>query len=279
MNAADGPNVLNWTVWTYCPDNTHQWSDRWYVHTKDTADGRNGEDLSLWSADDQAPTSLGEPAGDGSVSMTSSKYPSSTTLASSTKSPVTSNDVSPEAVAAGQVKPALLLDGARAVGAFCRPFPTATVGTPKRLDFDIKSSTFKLVITVSADDAASDGVMTEIYLPYVHYAATLGQRESELEDYVSRSLANSKANLLESTSSSPRTEFASPVLDVDVTVSTGRYETSGQTLKWWYKPPLGGSIDVEITVKRNGGAMLWEQTADAQAGSWFDICPAECVLQ
>lgn len=243
------------------------------------ADGRNGEDLSLWSADDQAATPIGEPAGSGTMSMTSSSYPSSTTLASSTKSKLTPRDVSPEAVAAGQVKPSLLLDGARAVGAFCRPFPTATVGHPKRLDFDIKTSTFKLVIKVSAGDEASDDVMTEIYLPYVHYAANLGLRDSELEDYVSRSLANSKANLLESSSPSPRSAFASPVLDVDVTISTGRFETSGQTLKWWYKPPLGGSMDVEITVKRKGGAINWEQSPDSSKSSWTDICPGECVVQ
>jgi hypothetical protein len=245
----------------------------------DNTDDRNGEDLSLWSADDQTATPIGESAGFGTMSRTSSSYASSTTLASSTKSKLTSRDVSPEAVAAGLVKPSLLLDGARAVGSFCRPFPTSTVGAPKRLDFDIKSSTFKLVITVSAGDEASDEVMTEIYLPYVHYAANLGLRDSEFEDYVSRSLANSKANLLESNSPSPRTRFASPVLDVDVTISTGRYETTGQTLKWWYKPPIGGSMDVEITVKRKGGAINWKQSPDSSKGSWTGICPSKCVIQ
>jgi hypothetical protein len=31
MNALEGPNALNYTLWTYVPDNTHQEGDLWYV--------------------------------------------------------------------------------------------------------------------------------------------------------------------------------------------------------------------------------------------------------
>ncbi|CAE6456062.1 hypothetical protein ACGC1H_005762 [Rhizoctonia solani] len=38
LNSADGNNVINWTLWTYAPDNTRLWDDGW-----------NMEDLVLWS--------------------------------------------------------------------------------------------------------------------------------------------------------------------------------------------------------------------------------------
>ena len=41
MNACDGENLFNYTMWTYNPENSHTWGENW-----------NGEDLSLWSADD-----------------------------------------------------------------------------------------------------------------------------------------------------------------------------------------------------------------------------------
>ncbi|KAG8925195.1 hypothetical protein FRC02_009864 [Tulasnella sp. 418] len=41
LNAADGVNALSYTMWTYCPDSTHQWGDGW-----------NLEDLSIWSPSD-----------------------------------------------------------------------------------------------------------------------------------------------------------------------------------------------------------------------------------
>jgi hypothetical protein len=41
LNACDGTNLFNYTMWTYNPENTYQWGENW-----------NGEDLSVWSLDD-----------------------------------------------------------------------------------------------------------------------------------------------------------------------------------------------------------------------------------
>jgi hypothetical protein len=41
LQAADGTNALNYTIWTYAPDSSHVWGEGW-----------NLEDLSLWSTDD-----------------------------------------------------------------------------------------------------------------------------------------------------------------------------------------------------------------------------------
>lgn len=35
MNALEGPNALNYTLWTYVPDNCHEWGDLWYAHFPD----------------------------------------------------------------------------------------------------------------------------------------------------------------------------------------------------------------------------------------------------
>jgi hypothetical protein len=41
LNACDGTNLFNYTMWTYNPENTWKWGENW-----------NGEDLAVWSLDD-----------------------------------------------------------------------------------------------------------------------------------------------------------------------------------------------------------------------------------
>jgi len=220
-------------LWTYCPDSSHLWGDGW-----------NMEDLSLWSQDDVKQ----KPCAGASIKPNhSSSAQSSTTLLKTTSAMnselrlprlATASSISlrtlsgPEpdgdsggikvlAASGDSWKNAydFLTDGARAVKAFCRPWPIATVGTPKDIKFTIANTEFKLTVVVLPEDlpkrrpesdpqsssssvyssssSASSGDLddptyprkpTEIYLPLVHYAhpslvaTTQGQSLATLEE-------------------------------------------------------------------------------------------------
>jgi Glycoside hydrolase family 5 C-terminal domain len=111
-------DLLNFTLWNYCSDNSHKWGDQW-----------NGEDLSIWSP------------------------PVSTLL-----SPHTDQNLVD------------LNAGARALLAFCRPFPVHTPGLPKFLQFDLKTKTFTYSFSsFSNQDSRTSNCAVEIYLPKLHY--------------------------------------------------------------------------------------------------------------
>lgn len=210
LNGADGSNMINWTLWTYCPDNSHLWGDGW-----------NLEDLSLWSIDDanrdrgtegflvesSQANLLGQESRDDTLNV--GEDPEMRNRSESTlgtlRSPMI--DTQPQARPPPQMTkrpicetPAptdptmrisadrlydFVVVGARGVGALARPWPVATVGTPTNLDFDISKAQFELNIKVTAADRpwggkspirAEDGeedeeLATEIYIPIVHYAA------------------------------------------------------------------------------------------------------------
>ncbi|WVQ78704.1 hypothetical protein IAT38_000791 [Cryptococcus sp. DSM 104549] len=309
MNACDGANCLNYTIWTYVPDNVHEWGDNW-----------NGEDLSLWGLDDvEAPAytdASRSPTPSFSQPDQSILTGSSSTLAppSSSRTAKTPASLSPAGVEEGEFPTALILDGSRAAAAFCRPFPTAMVGTPENIDFDIASTKFSLSVRVRADDVANENVFTEVYVPFVHYAASLGefspgagntgssgsasQTQSQVStgDVDSITLASrnaSKANLIEDEralkaadpsnisvrSVGPSSPSTAGGLSLDITVvpSHGYTETSGQTLRWYYPAPSSGEAVYTLEFSRNGGA-LRREAGFTQQGSWLDVCPSACVI-
>ena len=206
LNAADGPNGLNYTIWTYCTDNEHRWGDLW-----------NMEDLSLWSADDlysrgqggmyqgsndkssalllaghrptrsRCSTGLG-----GTVSFT----PAGSQLSLATMPAAADDEGRGAGIASFRQWDStfdFLTDGARAAKAFSRPYPIATVGIPIDIQFDIAKAEFRLVVRVRAEDSPVafrsaprtrpgtpssttdepkvDPPPTEIFLPIVHFAA------------------------------------------------------------------------------------------------------------
>ncbi|KAH9915251.1 glycoside hydrolase [Epithele typhae] len=299
LNAADGPNALNFTLWNYCPDNSHQWGDGW-----------NMEDLSIWSADDLqnagqfkmdasaeiSSASLLKKDKDGASVHTSSAATSSVSLptlaggSDADASTLTTPRV-PRSLASWDNIYDFLTDGARAPKAFCRPFPTAVVGVPTGIQFDLATAVFKLTVRVRAEDAPSAERLglaallrepgeaelpTEIYVPLVHYAS------DHLLDGSTSAAHTPLVDHPPATPSDPLATLAgpSPLLALDVEVSEGRWAVEGQTLKWWYPVPESGTREYAIVVRRSKGAIkaLGEEEAEVSCVDRVLSGCSECTI-
>ncbi|KIJ63415.1 glycoside hydrolase family 5 protein [Hydnomerulius pinastri MD-312] len=289
LNAADGPNALNYTVWTYCPDNCHMWGDGW-----------NMEDLSLWSGDDLS--GVGKSSTSGPVGVAGSIAPARASSLTLSTLPVPSSPYAPSSYTA---KPqpshdllAFLRDGARAVRAFCRPWPVKVVGTPADIKFDIGKASLRVAIHVGPADApkvdeedeafgptptkSNDEeslLPTEIFLPLIHFAsdACVGQSlvpltereqkaESEDEPHSgSGSTSTSGATTPRYTASTLTLPLTASVklskgdtsvikteaYDFEVKVSEGRVEMreNEQMLRWFYAVPSGAEKEKEVWIE------------------------------
>ncbi|EDR10797.1 glycoside hydrolase family 5 protein [Laccaria bicolor S238N-H82] len=168
LNGCDGSNGLNYTIWTFCPDDhSHQWGDGW-----------NMEDLSLWSPDDvwndvqQQPGPLAPPKLRGTPAISS---PSLDTLATTGSiGSLSTLGLKRFGHSLARNSPPnpydFLTNGARAVRAFARPYPSKVVGKPLDVKFDIGKGLFRMVVTVGPEDRPEKGLATEVYIPLVHYA-------------------------------------------------------------------------------------------------------------
>lgn len=295
LNAADGPNCINWTVWTYCPDNSHEWGDGW-----------NMEDLSLWSGDDlrQKHQYGATSAYSSAATLLNQRQPiAHVAHSSSTFSLVTLGRPQDQHKELTSMSPwdnplDFLTDGARAVAAFSRPYPTATVGVPINMQFDISKAQFKLKVRVTPKDLPSkprdvrvqnehhpqkNPLATEIFLPLVHYAsrnlvARTLQRQSNTggEEYDEQSPDGSDQTSIFSSSMSSIIAQAS--VDVDVEVSSGRWGVEAQTLKWWYDVPTDGEVEYSITITRSHGPIQVEALSES---CWDTLCPParQCDFQ
>jgi hypothetical protein len=330
LNATDGPNALNYTVWTYCPDNVHPWGDLW-----------NMEDLSLWSLDDLRPrgeASVYQANGDKSSAMLlatprsrsrsmvgfaptdmfSSRYPSQLSLATMTGANDERSSM-PDIASSSRWDSAFdfLTDGARAVKAFSRPYPTATVGVPIDMQFDIAKAEFRMVVRVHAEDAPinisaattrpgtpsshsttynakPEPLATEIFLPIVHFAAdlTVGSlldktrykldssvRDVDIDDEPVRSRSSETLRAVADTPYPPQALRNS--LAAAVFVSAGRWELDGTTLRWWYPVPGPGEPDREysIVVARRGGRIVTKEDLEHQS-LWERLCrrASDCCI-
>ncbi|KAH8114224.1 glycoside hydrolase [Phellopilus nigrolimitatus] len=330
LNAADGPNALNYTIWTYCPDSSHKWGDGW-----------NMEDLSLWSTDDlrnvPAIDSYRMRNADSEAALIkkksaqafvrvkevahSSSAVSLTTLGEASIAPSyddedldKSNHHSLGTLAAHPHWANhydFLTDGARAVRAFCRPFPAAVVGLPVHIAFDIVKAEFKLTVKVRAEDRPVNCIQdsasgsstpqqmsdakddayaelpTEIFVPLVHFAR---------QDIIARSAAGYMQGNEEAetspTDDAPETPASlqssatlptSSLVDIDVQVSSGKWSIEGQYLRWWYEVPSSEDApDLEHTIQINrvGGPIRLADdptaSAIAASSSFWDLCDKMC---
>lgn len=307
LNACDGTNLLNYTLWTYCPDNTHKWGDQW-----------NGEDLSVWSLDDRQQTDEALSSSPSSRADTLVN-PSQVSLKADT-SPKDANNGSfgnlggllestPQSLAA-------LFNGSRSSPAFWRPYPMTVVGDPKSIDFDIKSSTFHLVCGPSSEPNASDAkksnLPTEIFVPLCHYAedeelaralsgdadaikAVIGRPRDAHTGTTSSSSASAATHATEvsgggKTAANDGTgvdfddiieDRSLPALALDVKVSSGRYEVRGQVLRWWADDndqgdEIRGDKRREITIRRRGGAV--KSAMVSEDSGLVQSCLRGCVV-
>lgn len=168
---------------------------------------------------------------------------------------------------------AFLTDGARAVSAFARPYPQATVGRPKTIDFDIGKAEFTYTVIVNGCDVPDRKVdeayvpqVTEIYLPLVHFASKqwwedlesvpeVGGRASDSsakEDYPPRSRSDTLASETENV------PVVNSILSSSLTL--GRASASG------YQPhPLSPSAShYEPTIPLEAYSIA----VDVSCGSW-----------
>ncbi|KAK2460701.1 hypothetical protein APHAL10511_007171 [Amanita phalloides] len=289
LNACDGNNVLNWTAWTYCPDHDHNWGDGW-----------NMEDLSIWSADDMEVEQTDEetfsddmkpiPSGSTTSLDIPIVYPATDTI----------NLKQRPNPAGWHPNPYVFLtDGARAVRAFSRPWPRKIVGRPKHIAFNIKEAHFKLTVIVKSEDklnlAATNEAnpATEIYIPLVHYAMdkwlptelrsqtagnhTLSGSNTPVSSHLTSETASILTSSSDTISAGLRAIVEKDLVDIDVTVSAGRWSVEGQMLKWWYPVPQEEEEDQElvIEVKRRGSAIY----VNENQWSWLDaLCPNCCCV-
>ncbi|KAG6375742.1 hypothetical protein JVT61DRAFT_2588 [Boletus reticuloceps] len=113
-------------------------------------DGWNNEDLSLWSEDDVRRRMGNHAAAAGSLESARTSSVSLATLPvlsspyANTRSPY---DAKPMLL---HELLAFLRDGARAIRAFCRPYPVRVVGTPADIQFNIGKASLKVKVRVTS---------------------------------------------------------------------------------------------------------------------------------
>ncbi|EMF08798.1 glycoside hydrolase family 5 protein [Sphaerulina musiva SO2202] len=159
MFAVEGSRAQGMTWWCYAANNSHYWGDQW-----------NGEDLSIYSADDKplpGPAYIHENNSKLSLDRNSPSYSES---ASSERSPETPDSIK-KALSVDNMEPGIKgaqgAQGYRAAEAYVRPVPVAVHGTIDAYGFDLKTCTFTLDLT--SPSSTPPDYPTEVFLPEFHF--------------------------------------------------------------------------------------------------------------
>lgn len=129
--------------------NNHQWGDNW-----------NGEDLSIFSLDDEVPPlAYSENDDNNNPETMKNSDRNSSTISRSPSSINMSTD--------GMTKGTLSASGLRAAEAFIRPSPVRIAGDVLSWGFDLSQNTFELKLEANA--STSESAPTEVYIPSFHF--------------------------------------------------------------------------------------------------------------
>ncbi|KAK1147605.1 endo-1,4-beta-glucanase [Aspergillus melleus] len=137
--ALEGSTANGFTWWAYMVENDHTWGDQW-----------NGEDLSIFSQDDQEVPRCIKTVSSNTISDESESHSDTRSL-----------------VGPCELQQTLEPRGYRAAEAYLRPSPTRVKGRVESHKFDLKKCTFKM--TLSSEEATAPHAPSEIFLPGFHF--------------------------------------------------------------------------------------------------------------
>lgn len=158
----------NFTLWNYTATNSHEWGDQW-----------NGEDLSIYSLDDETLPASSISRSNTSTSLDSPVDSETSSIASKTSKSMRRLVNKVDDGESGSF---------RAAQAYIRPTPISTHGDLQSSTFDLRGNEFKM--TVRAKVPAAEDAPTEIFLPTYHFErghfevnASGGKTDLSVDDY------------------------------------------------------------------------------------------------
>ncbi|KAJ8611224.1 hypothetical protein MRB53_038068 [Persea americana] len=171
--AVEASKVAGLTWWCYVASNSHFWGDNW-----------NGEDLSIYSAEDRQLPVSGYASNNNSKPSLDRNNPSYSESSSEANAPATPGSIK-KTLSVDEMVPSTRLSltsadpdvkaGFRGAEAYVRAAPIAVHGAIESYSFDLRHCTFTLALTAAS--STPQDFPTEVFLPEYHFPQS-GQRTS-----------------------------------------------------------------------------------------------------